>query len=262
MTLQKAGHTAFEVSGDGPFVVLIHGLGLHRHMWQWQIDSLTAHFRVVTYDLLGHGESDDVGGDYQMAQMVQQMSELLDHLNIKRCAVVGFSLGGLIAQAFAIAHPQAMQRLVILNSAHNRSDDQRAGIMKRVRQAAELGPEATVSDALARWFTDEFANSNADILLKIRQWIVANDRQVYPRLYRLLAIGDAGLEKSISQISCPTLVITGEEDFGNSPAMAESMAALIPNARAVILPRLRHMALIENARGVNDLIVPFLQGQS
>jgi len=82
---------------------------------------------------------------------------------------------------------------------------------------------------------------------------------VYPELYRLLADGDKGLETTISTIACPTLIMTGEEDFGNSPEMAQQMAALMPNARAEILPGLRHMALVEDPATINGLLVEFLQ---
>lgn len=132
--------------------------------------------------------------------------------------------------------------------------------MQRVRQAEKEGPAATVNDALARWFGEGFAEARPEVLNTVRDWIIANDRQIYPMAYRLLANGDLGLEEEIRNIDCPTLVMTGEEDYGNSPEMAEAMASLMPNARCVVLPGLRHMALAEDPETVNRHLLSFLSG--
>ena len=251
--------TAYDVHGDGAPVILIHGLGLNRAMWQWQLPALETKFQVVCYDLLGHGDSPKPAGPYTMQQMVAQLDDLMIDLDIPRAALVGFSLGGLINRAFALEHPDKTTALIILNSAHARTAAQRDSIELRVRQAKESGPAATVDAALERWFSKDFARRNPVLLKQVRQWVVANDASVYPDLYRLLAEGDKGLETQISAIDCPTLIVTGEEDHGNSPEMTRQMAALMPNARAEVLPGLRHMALAEDPATINGLLVEFLQ---
>ena len=251
--------TAYDVYGNGAPVILIHGLGLNRAMWQWQLPALSAKFQVVCYDLLGHGDSAKPAGPYTMQQMVAQLDNLMIDLDISRAALVGFSLGGLINRSFALAHPRKTTALVILNSAHARTAAQRDSIELRVRQAKESGPAATVDAALGRWFSKDFARRNPALLKQVRQWVVANDASVYPDLYRLLAEGDKGLETEISAIECPTLIVTGEEDHGNSPEMTRQMADLIPNSRAEVLPGLRHMALAEDPATINGLLVEFLQ---
>jgi len=251
--------TAYDIYGAGAPVILIHGLGLNRAMWQWQLPALSSRFQVVCYDLLGHGDSPKPAGPYTMEQMVAQLDDLMVDLDISRAALVGFSLGGLINRAFALAYPRKTTALVILNSAHARTAAQRDSIELRVRQAKESGPAATVDAALERWFSKDFARRNPVLLKQVRQWVVANDASVYPDLYRLLAEGDKGLETQISAIDCPTLIVTGEEDHGNSPEMTRQMAALMPNARAEVLPGLRHMALAEDPATINGLLVEFLQ---
>lgn len=257
-----SGQTAFDVYGDGPDVILVHGLGLNRRMWQWQTDALSADFKVVRYDLLGHGESDKPAGPYTMPQMVQQLAQLMKDLGIENAAIVGFSLGALIAQAFALEHADKVTALAILNSAHARSEADRESIMRRVRQAEESGPEATIDQALERWFSKDFAANNGELLAKVRRWVAANDKEVYPAVYKLLAEADIGLEESIRNISCPTLVMTGEEDFGNSPQMAAQIAQKISHAELQVLPGLRHMALAEDPQTVNTLLISFLRENS
>ena len=251
--------TAYDIYGEGATVILIHGLGLNRAMWQWQLPALESEFQVVCYDLLGHGESPKPAGPYTMQQMVAQLDGLMIDLNISRAAMVGFSLGGLINRAFALAHPDKVAALVILNSAHGRTAAQRDSIYLRVQQAEESGPAATIDAALERWFSEEFARREPQVLEQVRQWVIANDANVYSDLYRLLAEGDKGLETEISAIDCPTLIVTGEEDHGNSPEMTRQMASLMPDARAEVLVGLRHMALAEDPSTVNELLIEFLQ---
>ncbi len=251
--------THFHDQGDGPAVVLIHGLGMNHAMWQWQVPALAPTFRVLTYDLIGHGESPTPTAKPDLAMLSRQLVELMDHRDIARAAIVGFSLGGMIARRFAIDHPERLSALAVLHSAHARSTAQRDAVRQRVELAGRSGPEATVDEALERWFTPEFAAGNPEVLTLVRGWILANDRRVYPLLYHVLAEGDQEIVEGTETIPCPTLVMTGEEDHGNSPEMARHMAAAIPNAKVVILPGLRHMALAEDPSSINEPLLEFLR---
>ncbi|MBT5794698.1 alpha/beta hydrolase [bacterium] len=251
--------TSWIKKGSGPPVILVHGLGLNSQMWQWQIASLTPHFSVICYDLLGHGNSEHPEIPCKLAQFNEQLLELMDGLKLKQSALVGFSLGGLIVQDFALSHPEKVSALVILNTAHGRTKTERKAVLDRVQQAKIHGPVSTVAAALQRWFSADFASQNPEILETIKGWILANDKVIYPEIYRVLAECDEQLKDAIKNIGCPTLVMTGEDDHGNSPEMTKRMAKLIPAARAVILPGLRHMGLAENPQAVNSVLVSFLQ---
>ncbi len=250
--------TAYSIDGAGPPVVLLHGLGLTRAVWNQQLPALTSAFRVLRYDLLGHGESVKRRGAYAMVQFVDQLDKLLDSLALENTSLVGFSLGGMIARAYAIAHPTRVNALVILNSPHDRTDNERTAVRARAKLAAADGPGATVDAALKRWFTDDFAASKPEILDQVRKVLLANDAEVYPEIYRILAEDDAPLVDAISAITCPTLVLTCENDLGNSPEMARQMAARIPGAQVKILSGLRHMGLVENPDAINSIILEFL----
>ena len=259
MTLFAGDGTAYEIDGDGPTVVLVHGMGLRREMWDWQLPPLVARFRVVRYDLLGHGESPDPDDPCSLDHLVAQLHRLIDHLGLERAAVAGFSLGGMIVRSYAVAHPDRVSALAILNSPHHRTDAERSALLDRLDLARRLGPGPTVDAALARWFTEEFAAANPDVLDRIRRWMEANDTTAYAAVYRVLAEDDAVLATSIAAIRCPTLVFACEGDLGNSPDMARRMAALIPGAEVAILPTLRHMALAEDPAAVSGILVPFLE---
>jgi 3-oxoadipate enol-lactonase len=259
MTDGRIEGTLYAYGGDGPPVVLVHGLGMTHRMWDWQWDALVARFHVVRYDLLGHGESARPEEPVTLRRFVEQLLALMDGLKLESAALVGFSLGGMIVRAFTIAHPDRVSALAILNSAHDRTPAEREAVLMRVAQAGREGPRATVEAALHRWFTEDYAARHPEVLARVRDWILANDPEVYPAIYRVLAEGDAGLARAIAAIRCPTLVMTGGEDKGNSPDMAQRMAALIPGARAEILPGLKHMGLAEAPEAFNALLLPFLE---
>jgi len=258
MAHTTAGGTAYELCGRGPAVVLVHGMGLNRAMWQWLIPALTPRFQVLTYDLLGHGESADPTGRPELRSFCAQLIELLDGCGLARAAVAGFSLGGMIARRFAIDHPDRLSALAVLHSVHDRSAEQRAAIGRRLDAARHAGPAATVDAALARWFTDEFRARQPEVLDLVRRWMTANRKEAYAAIYRVLAEDDAELADPITKIRCPTLVMTGDRDAGNSPEMARRMASAIPGARVAILAGLRHMALAEDPEAFNAPLVSFL----
>ncbi len=251
--------TAYEAGGEGPPVVLVHGMGMDRRMWDWQWPALSRRFHVVRYDLLGHGESDRPRTPYTLGRFVDQLEALRAGLGLDRPALVGFSLGGMIVRAFALAHPDRVSALAILNSAHDRTEAERAAVALRFEQATRDGPRATLEAALHRWFTDDYAARHPEVLERVRGWILANDPEVYPLIYRVLAEADAELAEAVAAIRCPTLVATGGEDHGNSPDMARRMAALIPGARAEIVPGLKHMGLVEDPEAFNAILMPFLE---
>jgi pimeloyl-ACP methyl ester carboxylesterase len=131
-------------------------------------------------------------------------------------------------------------------------------IQARVHQARRDGPRATVDAALQRWFTKSYIDSHPDIADLIRTWVLANDPAIYPDIYQVLVDGVDELLAPEPPIVCPTLIMTAEEDYGNSPAMTRAIAAEIADARTVILPGLRHMAMVEAPEVFNRHLISFL----
>jgi 3-oxoadipate enol-lactonase/4-carboxymuconolactone decarboxylase len=258
-TLAPDGTTfTFNGPNTAPVVVLIHGLGLNKDCWQWMIPDLTDAYRVLSYDLYGHGETSDPITEPNLSLFSKQLKDLLDYCKIQKAVIIGFSLGGMIARRFVQDAPQMSQGMVILHSPHKRSNTAQAAILQRVDQARTMGPQSTVEAALERWFTDPFRKANPNLMNKIRHWVMANRKEVYHTIYKVLATGIDEIVKPSPALMCPTLVITGDQDFGNGPEMAFAIAAEIPGAKALILPTLRHMALAESPKAVNKPIRDFL----
>lgn len=251
--------TAYDLAGpeDAPCIVLIHGLGLNRHCWQWTTPVLSGDYRVLSYDLFGHGDSARPPEAPSLQLFSRQLTDLLDHRGISTAAITGFSLGGMIARRMAQDAPDRALALAILHSPHQRSDAAQAAILKRVEQAQTQGPASTVDAALERWFTAGFHHANPAMMDLVRSWVMANDIATYHRVYKVLADGIDEITAPVPPIACPTLVMTGDEDYGNGPEMATAIAADIGGAEVHILRGLRHMALAENPDAANGPLLAF-----
>lgn len=243
---------------DAPVVVLIHGLGLNHEVWDQTLPALTENHRVLTYDLLGHGKTPPPDVTPTLSLLSRQLAALLDHLGVASASLVGFSLGGMIARRFAQDESGRTRALAILHSPHRRTPQAQAAIVARVAQADKAGPASTVEAALGRWFTDAFRHTNPDVMDRVRRWVLANDPKTYPLFYRILADGIYEIVAPQPPLTCPTLVMTADQDFGNGPEMATAIAAEIADAQTVILPGLRHMALMENPAATNQPLAAFL----
>lgn len=255
---QTPAGTSYLATGQGQPVVLIHGVGLNKEMWGGQIVGLATRYRVIAYDMLGHGASPRPAAGTGLIGYAEQLRELLDHLQVAQASVVGFSMGGLVARAFALHCPQYLAGLVVLNSVFNRSPEQRAGVIARTAQAAEHGPDANAEAALSRWFSREYQAANPAQIAAIRQTLAGNDPQGYLTTYELFATQDMYRAEDLGQIQVPTLIATGELDPGSTPEMATQLAQRIPGAQVAVLAEQRHMMPVESPRLVNQLLLQFL----
>ncbi|MBT1262352.1 alpha/beta fold hydrolase [Pseudomonas sp. VS40] len=251
--------TSYLATGQGQPVVLIHGVGLNKEMWGGQVVGLAPHYRVITYDMLGHGASPRPENGTPLLGYADQLLELLDHLQLPQATVIGFSMGGLVARAFTLHYPERLKSLVVLNSVFNRSPEQRAGVIARTAQAAEHGPDANAEAALSRWFSREYQAANPAQIAALRQTLAGNDPQGYLTTYELFATQDMYRADELGNIKSPTLVATGELDPGSTPQMARQLADRIPGATVAILAEQRHMMPVESPRLVNQLLLDFLE---
>ena len=245
---------------DTGVIVLIHGLGLTRATWAGQILALSQNHDVLAYDLVGHGESDLPFGTPDLTLYSKQLRHLLDKLDIGACHLIGFSLGGMINRRFAMDHPNRVLSLVILNSPHERSPEAQALVEKRAADTKRGGPEATIDETLARWFTPAFLTDSPDIIAIVRDCVLANDPQSFAASRAVLAHGVRELIRPEPAITHPALVVTCENDSGSTPAMSHAIASEITGAQVEIIPRLQHLGLIERPDLFTASILRFIGG--
>ncbi|WP_186198772.1 alpha/beta fold hydrolase [Burkholderia gladioli] len=248
---------AYRLQGEGPReLVCIHGVGSYLEAWQGAINALGGGFRVLSFDLRGHGRSERVKGRYEIDDFVGDVLALADHAGFTRFDLAGFSLGGLIAQRLALTHPARLRRLVLLATVAGRTAEERARVAERLAalQAGERGAHYDAS--LSRWLSEDFQARHPALVDELRRRNAQNDPDCYAAAYRVLAQTDFG--GLIDQIAMPTLIATGECDAGSNPRMARYMHERIPDSRLAILPNLRHSLLNEAPEQVAALMRAFL----
>lgn len=250
--------TCCTVTGSGEPVVLLHGVGLNQGTWANQVAGLARHFSVVTYDHLGHGQSPNITPDTELADFVEQLVRVLDELSIARANLVGFSFGGLVAQSFALTHPDRLTRLVLMSTIYNRTAEEQSGVAGRLAKARKDGPASIIQAAIDRWFSPAFIADRPDVIADIERGLQTNDPTSFLTAYSIFSGVEEDLAGRLTDVRCPALAITGEFDTGSTPAMVERMVADIPDARAKIIKGGRHMMPVEMANEVNAALLAFL----
>ena len=250
--------TAYDLHGpdDGPCVVLIHGLGLCRALWDTFLDGFPG-YRILTYDLYGHGDSAPPPDKADLTLFARQIAGCLDHAGIAAAHLVGFSIGGMINRRFALDYPDRTLSLAILNSPHARGEAGQEQVEARARAAREQGTSATLDAAIQRWFTPEFlaADPAPDL---VRSWRRQADPESYAQTAWVLAHGVRELIAPDPPITAPALVMTCEHDVGSTPMMSRAIAAEIAGARVTIVPGLKHLGLMEDRNAFLRPISAFL----
>jgi len=241
--------------GGGAPVTLLHGVGSSLEVWDGIARDLDG-CAVLRVDLRGHGRSDKPPGPYQLDDFVQDIDGLYAHLGIEQSHLVGFSLGAVIAQAFALAHPEKVGRLVLISAVAGRTPAEAARVRERARLIREVGATQHARNSADRWFTGEFQKSHPEIIARHLRQFTANDPGAYSAAYQVLAQSD--LSEQLTDISQPTLIITGQHDIGSTPRMAELMHREIAHSELHILPGLKHALLLEAPAQIAGLIRQFI----
>ena len=252
--------TAFRDTGNvkSPPVVFIHGLGLNSGLWEPFVSNLADRYRLVSYDLYGHGQSKSFAQRVTLSTFSNQLLGVLDHLEIDKACIAGFSLGGMINRRFALDHPTRVSGLAILNSPHERNPDLQKQVEKQALEAAAGGPGATLEAALERWLTPEFVLGKPDRVEQIRNWVLSCDPAGYAAARRALAFGVTELIRPDPSLATPTLVMTCENDRGSTPEMSYAIAREIPDSLVMIVPGLRHLGLLEDPASFLQPLKQFL----
>jgi (E)-2-((N-methylformamido)methylene)succinate hydrolase len=227
---------------------------MDRTMWNEMAGAMSS--PVITYDLLGHGDAPALRRGSTITEFVDQLMSIAPSGSVD---LIGFSLGALIAQAFALAYPDRVRRLVLLSGVFNRTADERAAILQRVADVRDGGYLTNVATAIDRWFCEDFAASRPDVLAAVTERMATNDVASYANAYEVFAIADHDLADTVARITCPTLVATGELDPRSTPAMTHALAARVRNGGAVIIPDARHLLPLEVPSVVAELIESFLK---
>lgn len=249
---------AFHVETAGvrgaPAVVFANALGTDLRIWDAVVPLLPAGLHVIRYDMRGHGLSGGGPGPWRIEDFAGDLAGILDTLGVTAAAVVGLSVGGLIAQALAARRPDLVRVLVLSGTAAKIGDA--AGWNERIAVVSGRGIAALADSLLERWFSPEFRAGDPSFALW-RNMLLRSPLDGY--LATCGAIRDADLTESTRALRLPTLAMAGELDGSTPPELVRATAALIPGARVETIPGAGHLPGVERPDVVAGLIDGFLR---
>jgi pimeloyl-ACP methyl ester carboxylesterase len=247
----------WESRGDGTPLLLIHGLGYARWGWEPVVDRLAERFRVLLFDNRGIGESDVPPGPYTAAAMAEDAVQVLDEAGVDRAHVVGTSLGGMVAQELALAHPERVDRLVLACTTPGGAGafplPQRT--LALIAEAPSLAPEV----ALRRFVENALADDASEELVgRIYAHRLASPPD--PAGWQAQAAAGAGFDAldRIGGIAASTLILHGTDDGVVDSRNAALLAERIPDARVRLFESRGHLFFWEDPDGFVEAVEEFL----
>jgi 3-oxoadipate enol-lactonase len=244
------------IEGANPAVMLIHGVGADGSSWDEIIPALAQRFTAIRLDLRGHGRSGNVNGALALDDFARDVVDVMTAAGVPRAHVVGFSLGGMIAQALALDYAARVNRLVLLSAVAGRTGQERARVRERLEILRTQGIAAITGAAQDRWFTAGFIERHPELVRQRMEQSQRNHAPSYAAAYTVFSTSDLG--ERLHAIRRPTLVATGEHDAGSNTRMAQFMQSQIPGAQLRILPELKHSVLVEAPDTIAEMLLEFL----
>lgn len=249
---------------DGPALVMLHGFGSSLHTWEPWAQALDDRYRVIRFDLPGFGLTGaDPTGDYSDARGVAVLEALLDRLGVLRASLIGNSLGGKLAWMFAVAHPERVDRLVLVApdgfASPGFAYGQPAEVPAMVRLMRYALPKAMLRSSLVPAYGDPAAMTDALATRYYELMLAPGVRDAM--IARLEQVRLADPEPLLRRIQAPTLLLWGEKDGMIPVANAQDYLRLLPDARLQVLPGLGHVPHEEVPAVALAPVRAFLVGQ-
>lgn len=248
-------HYVDEGDKSKPAIVFSNSLGSDLRMWDPLVPLLANDFRLIRYDTRGHGLTEAPAPPYGAADLARDIAGLIDGLGIQSAVVCGLSVGGVIAQRFAVDFPDRVRALVLCDTGARIGTV--ASWQERVDLVKQKGLGTLVDISMTRWFTESFRQNHADQVRGYANMVARTNPEGYIGV--CCALRDADLIQPSASIRCPTLVLCGDQDIATPPEMARQLSGIIPNARLSIIPNAAHISSVEQPEFMAEQIKKFLR---
>lgn len=270
------GRLYYEAEGRGRPLVLLHGAWASQRWWHWQIPALSRSYQVVSMDMRGHGRSTDLVKGYSIPGFVSDLDMLLQGLEIHETALVGWSMGGMIALEYCLRYPRRVRALVLMATRGHRNPAMKPRILfQYLRSILRLLTEFTAPRKYdrtgaafqresARWVEQETRKVlSSEAPGEVFEWMVSeltrHPRRNYLEIARGLWNWEAG--EALRELRTPTLIMVGENDPWAPPRFSRLLHEAIPHAKLVIVEGQKHYVPMERPDLVNTAILDFLRDQ-
>ncbi|AKE01164.1 alpha/beta hydrolase (plasmid) [Rhodococcus erythropolis] len=232
--------------GTGPLVVLLHPLAASGEIWRTLTDQLAPNFRVVAPDARGHGRSVWNGDRFTVSELAEDVAALIDHLGVGPAHVAALSMGGCTAIALAVRHPDQVSRLVLADTTADYGPEKESVWADRADKAVSVPRPQQLTFQVDRWFSPDFVGREPAEVDHVSKIFVATDSRAHAAACR--ALGSYSDANRLAEISAPTLILVGEDDYATPPAMAHNLREGIGESELHVLAQVRHMSLIESEK--------------
>ena len=244
----------YELSGKegAPWLVLSHSLACTVRMWDPQVAVLKDRYRILNYDMRGHGQSAAPQGPYTLDMLADDVLGLLKELKIERATYMGLSIGGMIGQTLALRQTKHFDKMVLADTSHAQPPEAIKQWEERIKIAQTQGMKPLVSSTMERWFTPSFRESPQ--AKKIAELIANTPVAGYVGCGQ--AIMKLNTTARLKEIKLPVLAIAGEAD--PSAPGTRHIGETVPGAKLVLIPRAAHISNVEQAATFNQALRDFL----
>ena len=252
----------YQIEGKGECLVLIHGSGDNLNVWYQQVPDFSRYFKVLVYDVRGHGQTEVVNGEYNFTVWVDDLYALLMALEISQVYLLGHSMGGSIAASFTIRYPEMVKALILSNS--GKYDDPvsepEGSRLRRLRQeqmdALKTGGMLEAFKIrVATMFLPDFINQNPDVVEKYMKIWLQNGPEGYSKV---MQYRDHRGTIDFTQISCPTLIVVGEGDAWINPERGRALHRTIAGSQIKVFPT-GHATPMAAPYDFNETVLSFLK---
>ena len=254
----------YEIHGHGFPLVLIAGYGCGSWLWFKQIPHFSKTFQTIIFDNRGVGKTDKPDEEYSIQMFADDTSELLKHLNVNTCHVLGISMGGMIAQKLALSYPKKVEKLILCSTScgGQNSTPIPERTLRILASSARLSREEGLRRNMATAFSPEYMRDNPEVFNTVISHLLSNPQPLYANQLQFQALKKFDVEKRLPEISSPVLILAGDKDevipTGNSRLLHER----IEGSEIIVFKGSGHLIIIERAEELNTKITNFLLGSN
>lgn len=245
------------IAGRGRPIVFIHGIGWDYSLWGGAMTRLSDRYLTIAGDICGHGDTDKPEGPYSVAGFAQDWAQLIRANTSEKVLIVGFSLGGMIAQTLALEHPELVGALVLANTSCRSPDVGSAHMRERMLAVRDRGPAVAARLAANSVFSPGWREANPSRLSDFVDWRSGHDHRALGEAMKAASSFD--VSDRVGAIDVPTLVITALGDELMLPADQHLLLELIPRAEYVEIANSGHMVPIEQSEAFELALESFLR---
>jgi len=243
-------------AGKGRPLVLLHPLGWDHRVWEREIQSLSAEYRVIACDARGHGKSSKPPGPYSMTGFRDDFSAQLDALGVDKACIVGLSLGGMIAQYLAVQQPDRVSALMLVSTVCHLGPEVRQVMEERIEAGTKNGPLAAAQTVAKTLFSTDLKEAEPEFLEEFYAWRL--EMSLDPIFDSMRATFGLDICASLSALTMPCMVVAGEADGATPPHVVAELAERIPAAEIRSVAGCGHLVPLERPAEFTAILKEFL----